>query len=67
MSSTRKHKAREKRSRQSDVRANMEIMNIMLGNFTAGDFGRQEVVGELEVDLESNGLHTMSSMTSKSY
>ena len=33
MSSTRKQKAREKRSRQSDVMSDLEDMNVMLGSY----------------------------------
>ena len=56
MPSTRKQKAREKRSRQSDVMSHLENLDIMLCNFSKNDFERQDFVGELDADLESEGL-----------
>ena len=57
MLSTRKQKAREKRSRQSDVMSDLENMNVMLGNYqeNQSDVDPNENV---EVDLRSNGTRT---------
>ena len=57
MPSTRKQKAREKRSRQSDVRSDLENMNVMLGNYpeNQSDLDLNEIV---EVDSRSNGTRT---------
>ena len=57
MPSTRKQKAREKRSRQSDVMSDLENMNVMLGNYpdNQSDVDLNENV---EVDSRSNGTRT---------
>ena len=57
MPSTRKQKAREKRSRQSDVMSDLENMNVMLGNYqeNQSDIDLNENV---EMDLRSNGTRT---------
>ena len=54
MPSTRKQKAKEKRSRQSDVMSDVENMDVMLGNYP-----RSQLDGELDenvdIDSRSNG------------
>ena len=57
MPSTRKQKAREKRSRQSDVMSDLENMNVMLGNYqeNQSDVDSNENV---EMDSRSNGTRT---------
>ena len=57
MHSTRKQKAREKRSRQSDVMSDLENMNVMLGNYPENqpDVDLNENV---EVGSRSNGTST---------
>ena len=57
MPSSRKQKANEKRSRQSDVMSDIENMDVMLGNFPETDFQRQELTSEIEVDSESGRQH----------
>ena len=57
MPSTRKQKANEKHSRQSDVLSDMENTNVMLENFPKNCFERQDAENESEVDLYSMGLH----------
>ena len=54
MPSTRDQKAKEKRSRQSDV-TSFIIGNkdMMLGIFPGNCFERQETTSEIKVDLES--------------
>ena len=54
--STRKQKAREKRSRQSDVMSDIESIDVMLGIFPEYDFERQKIAGDIEADLESDRL-----------
>ena len=44
MPSTRKQKSREKRSRQSEVMADMETMDVMLGGFS-----QHELKMEIEI------------------
>ena len=61
MPSTRKQKAREKRSMQSDVMSDIENMDVMIGIFPEDVFERQELARELEPDLESDRLHRETS------
>ena len=53
MPSTRKQKAREKRSRQSDVMSDIENLDIMLGNYQESDQVRDENLSDTGLDLES--------------
>ena len=53
MPSTRKQKAREKRSRQSDVMSDIENLDVMLGNYQEDDQVRGEDIGNTDFDLES--------------
>ena len=57
MPSTRKQKAREKRSRQSDVMSDFENMNVMLGNYQ-GNQSDVDLNENVEVDSRSNGTKT---------
>ena len=54
MPSTRKQKAKEKRSRQSDVMSDIENLDVMLGNYANGDSRGQDTVDQLEIDPESS-------------
>ena len=54
MPSTRKQKAKEKRSRQSDVMSDLENMDILLGNYPRKELEIQSNEREVEVDLGSN-------------
>ena len=53
MPSTRKQKAKEKRSRHSDVMSDIENLKVMLGNYTNSEIRDQEAVDQLEIDPES--------------
>ena len=53
MPSTRKQKAKEKRSRHSDVMSDIENLDVMLGNYTNSDTRDQEAVDQIEIDPES--------------
>ena len=57
MPSTRKQKAREKRSRQSDVMSDLENMNVMLGNYPENQ-SDADLNENVEVDSRSNGTRT---------
>ena len=57
MPSTRNQKAKEKRSRQSDVMSDLENMDVMLGIYSRNDLYSQR---ETEGDSESTGLQTVS-------
>ena len=54
MPSTRKQKAKEKRSRQSDVMSDIENLDVMLGNYADGDSRGRDTVDQLEIDPESS-------------
>ena len=53
MPSTRKQKAREKRSRQSDVMSDIENLDVMLGNYQESDQVRDENISNTDFHLES--------------
>ena len=53
MPSTRKQKAREKRSRQSDIMSDIENLDIMMGNYQESDQVRDENLSDTGLDLES--------------
>ena len=53
MPSTRKQKAKEKRSRQSDVMSDIENLDVMLGNYQEDDQVRDEDICNTDFDLES--------------
>ena len=53
MPSTRKQKAREKRSRQSDVMSDIENRDVMLVNYQEDDQVRDEDISNTDFDLES--------------
>ena len=53
MPSTRKQKAREKRSRQSDVMSDIENLDIMLGNYHESDQVRDENLSDTGLNLDS--------------
>ena len=51
--STRKQKAREKRSRQSDVRSDIENLDVMLGNYSRNELVEERNNSLIDLDLES--------------
>ena len=53
MLSTRKQKAQEKRSRQSDVMSDLESMNMMLGKYSR-NHSEDKLIVNLEMDSKSN-------------
>ena len=54
MPSTRKQKANEKRTRQSDVMSDIENLDVMLGNYANSDIRDQDTVDQIENDPESS-------------
>ena len=54
MPSTRKQKAKEKRSRQSDVMSDIENLDVMLGNYANSDIRDLDIVDQIEIDPESS-------------
>ena len=53
MPSTRKQRAKEKRSRHSDVMSDIENLDVMLGNYTHSENRDQEAIDQIEIDPES--------------
>ena len=51
---TRKQKAKEKRSRQSDVRYDLENIDVMLGSYPGENYEEQGQKNEIEIDSRSN-------------
>ena len=50
MPSTRKQKAKEKRSRQSDVLSDIENLDVMLGSYQRNNSEVQDRASENEID-----------------
>ena len=67
MLSTRKQKAKEKRSRQSDVMSDIENLEVVLRNNPNGDMRDRENVEEVEIDLESRGRQQNASYIDGEY
>ena len=63
MPSTRKRKAKEKRSRQSDVMPDNENLDVMLGNFQGNEQVRNEIMSDANFDLESRRLQREMNMS----
>ena len=53
MPSIRKQKAKEKRSRHSDVMSDIENLDVMLGNYTNSENRDQEAIDQIGIDPES--------------
>ena len=62
MPSTRKQKAREKRTRQSDVRSDLENVNIMLGSYSRNVETNGYNDSDINQDSESNRLQRNSNL-----
>ena len=54
MPSTRKQKAKEKGSRQSDALSGIENLDVMLRSYQRDNSEMQDRTSENEIDLESN-------------
>ena len=54
MPSTRRQKAKEKRSRQSDIMSDIENLDVMLGNYSNSGIRDQNTVDQIEIDPESS-------------
>ena len=67
MPSTRKQKAKEKRSRQSDVMSDNENLDVMLGAYSRIDLVEEENNTETEVDLESDRLQRSEGQTENNF
>ena len=67
MPSTRKQKAKEKRSRQSDVMPDIENLDVMLGSYQRDNSEVQDRVNENEMALESNRRENCSNRNDNDY
>ena len=67
MPSTIKQKAREKRSRQSDVISDIENLDVMLGKYQEGDGVRDENLSNTDFDLESRRLQRETNSISRNF
>ena len=67
MPSTRKQKAKEKRSRQSDVLSDIENLDVMLGSYQRDNSEMQDRTSENRIDLESNRREDSSNQNENNY
>ena len=67
MPSTRKQKAKEKRSRQSDVMSDTENLDVMLGSYQRDNSEIQDRTSENEIDSESNRQEGGSNQNENNY
>ena len=67
MPSTRKQKAKEKRSRQSDVLSDIKNLDVMLGNYANSDIRDQDTVDQIEIDPESSRRQQSFSQEESNY
>ena len=67
MPSTRKQKAKEKRSRQSDVMSDIDNLDVMLGSYPENDIRDQENVDEVDLDQESRRQQQSTSCIDNNY
>ena len=67
MPSTRKQKAKEKRSRQSDVMSDIENLDVMLGSYQRDNSEMQDRTSENEIDSESNRRGGRSNQNENNY
>ena len=54
MPSTRKRRAKERRSRQADLMSDVENLDVMLGSFSRNEIESNSEERNAEADLESN-------------
>ena len=54
MPSTRKQKAKERRSRQLDVMSDVENVDVMLGSYSRNDEGKDQRENDLNLDSDSS-------------
>ena len=63
MPSTRKQKAKERRSKQLDIMSDVENVDVMLGSCSGNAEGSDHSQNELNLDLESGRLQRNSNVT----
>ena len=67
MPSTRKQKAKERRSRQLDIMSDVENVDVMLGNYSRNDERNDESENELNLDSESSRPQRNSNATGEDF
>ena len=67
MPSTRKQKAKEKRSRQSDVMSDIDSLDVMLGSYQSDNSEMQDSTSENEIDSESIRREGSSNQNENNY
>ena len=66
MPSTRKQKAKERRSRQLDIMSDVENVDVMLGRYSRDDENNASEDG-MNLDLESNRLQQSSNVIGEDF
>ena len=67
MPSTRKQKAKERRSRQLDILSDVENVDVMLGSFSGNIEGNDHSENELNLNSESSRLQRNSNVTGEDF
>ena len=67
MPSTRKQKAKEKRSRQLDIMSDVENVDVMLRSYSRNDEGDDQSENELNLDSESSRPQGNSNKTGEDF
>ena len=67
MPSTRKRKAKERRSRQVDIMSDLENVDVMVGSYSRNDEGNDQSENELKLDSESSSLQRNSNITGEDF
>ena len=67
MPSTRKQKAKERRSRQLDIMSDVENVDVMLGSYSGKIEGNDHSENELNLHLESGRLQRNSNVTGEDF
>ena len=67
MPSTRKQKAKERRSRQLDIMSDVKNVDVMLGSYSRNEEGDVQSENELNLDSESNRPQRNSNITGENF
>ena len=67
MPSTRKQKAKERRSRQLDIMPDVENVDVMLGNYSRNDQENDHCENEMNLDSESSRPQLASNVTGEDF
>ena len=67
MPSTKKQKAKERRSRQLDIMSDVENVDVMLGSYSRNNGEEDQNKNELNLDSESSRPQTNSNMTGEGF